>query len=209
MEEILIQESNICQLSDIYHFHASRVKQVYNMMKYKLQYMRKIVILLLILISQVVNADVIKLHYGEPINCKVTEITDEYIKYILENETLIRTIGTLPVKCIEFDNGNIEDISPLIVIDDPKKDWENIVIVYDKNAVKGMVKIGEGFKKANSAWSTNTKKDGLERKVFEKLKKECAKQGGKVLLVTRKDSQSQGGFGSYGFAEINAEYYCY
>lgn len=103
----------------------------------------------------------------------------------------------------------VEDISPLIVIDDPKKDWENIVIVYDKNAVKGMVKIGEGFKKANSAWSTNTKKEGLERKVFEKLKKECAKLGGKVLLVTRKDSQSQGGFGSYGFAEINAEYYCY
>lgn len=97
----------------------------------------------------------------------------------------------------------------MIVINDSKKDWENIFVVYDKNPVKGMVKIGEGFKKANSAWSTNTKKEGLERKVIEKLKKECAKQGGKVLLVTRKDSQSQGGFGSYGFAEINAEYYCY
>ena len=126
-----------------------------------------------------------------------------------DDENLVRTIGCLPVHRIEFDNGKVEDISSLIVVNDPKKDWENIVIVYDKNAVKGMTKIGEGFKKANSAWSTNTNKDGLEKKVFEKLKKECAKQGGKVLLVTRKDSQSQGGFGSYGFAEINAEYYCY
>ena len=158
---------------------------------------------------QTVTADVIKLHFSEPIIGKVTEITEEYIKYIPNNEDVVRTLGRLPVKSIEFDNGKIEEISPLITIKDPKKDWENIVIVYDKNAVKGMVKIGEGFKKANSAWSTNTNKNGLERKVFKKLKEECAKQGGKVLLVTRKDSQSQGGFGSYGFAEINAEYYCY
>lgn len=171
--------------------------------------MKKILLLFLILASQVVNADVIKLHYGEPINGRVTEITDEYIKYIPNDENLVRTIGSIPVSRIEFDNGKVEEISPLIVINDPKKDWENVLVVYDKNAIKGMVKIGEGFKKANSAWSTNTKKEGLERKVFEKLKKECAKQGGKVLLVTHKDSQSQGGFGSYGFAEINAEYYCY
>lgn len=171
--------------------------------------MNKFVLLLAILSSQIIKADVIQLHYGEPLNGKVTEITDEYIKYIPDDENLVRTIGRLPVHRIEFDNGKVEEISSLIVVNDPKKDWENIVIVYDKNAVKGMTKIGEGLKKANSAWSTNTKKDGLERKVFEKLKKECAKQGGKVLLVTRKDSQSQGGFGSYGFAEINAEYYCY
>lgn len=171
--------------------------------------MKKIVLLFLTLASQVVNADVIKLHYGEPIKGKVMEITDEYIKYIPNDESLVQTIGCFPVNRIEFDNGKVEEISPLIVIDDPQKDWRNVVVVYDKNAVKGMVKIGEGFKKANSAWSTNTKKEGLERKVFEKLKKECAKQGGKILLVTRKDSQSQGGFGSYGFAEINAEYYCY
>lgn len=172
--------------------------------------MKKLLLtLFLILASQVVNADVIKLHYGEPIKGKVTEIAEEYIKYIPDDESLVRTIGCLSVNRIEFANGKVEEITPLIVINDPKKDWENVVVVYDKNAVKGMVKIGEGFKKANSAWSTNTKKEGLERKVFEKLKKECAKQGGKVLLVTRKDSQSQGGFGSYGFAEINAEYYCY
>lgn len=73
--------------------------------------MKKLVILLLIFATHIVKADVIKLHYGEPINGKVTEITDEYIKYILENESLIRTIGTLPVKCIEFDNGNVEDLS--------------------------------------------------------------------------------------------------
>ena len=42
--------------------------------------MKKILLLFLILASQVVNADVIKLHYGEPINGRVTEITDEYIK---------------------------------------------------------------------------------------------------------------------------------
>lgn len=171
----------------------------------------KNLLFLLIAISwtQIVYADIIKLHYGEPINCKVTEISDEYIKYISVDENLTRTIGRLAVDCIEFDNGKIEDISPLIIVDNPKRDWENVVVVYDKNAVKGMVKIGEGFNKANSAWSTNTKKEGLERKVFEKLKKECAKVGGKVLLVTRKDSQSQGGFGSYGFAEVNADYYCY
>lgn len=171
--------------------------------------MKNLLLISLILTSLVIRADVINLHYGEPINCKVTEITDEYIKYIPNDENLIHTIGRLPVVCIEFDNGKIEEVSSLIVVDDPKKDWTNVVVVYEKNAVKGMVKIGEGFKKANSAWSNNTKKDGLERKVFEKLKKECAQLGGKVLLVTRKDSQSQGGFGSYGFAEINAEYYCY
>lgn len=171
---------------------------------------KKILLLIIFTVCiQIAKADVIRLYYADPIIGKVTEITDEYIKYVPEKEDLVRTIGRLPVACIEFDNGNIEEISPLITIEDPKKDWENIVIVYDKNTIKGMTKIGEGFKKANSAWSTNTKKDGLERKVFEKLKKECAKQGGKVLLVTRKDSQSQGGFGSYGFAEINAEYYCY
>lgn len=171
--------------------------------------MKKIFIIIALQYSLIVNADTIKLHYGEPIVCKVTEITDEYIKYIPENENLTYTIGTLPVQKIEFDSGKTAEISPLITIDNPKKDWDNVLIVYDKNAVKGMVKIGEGFKKANSAWSTNTNKEGLEKKVFEKLKKECAKQGGKVLLVTRKDSQSQGGFGSYGFAEINADYYCY
>lgn len=158
---------------------------------------------------QIAMADVINLHYADPIIGKVTEITDECIKYIPKNEELVRTIGRLPVSSIEFESGEVEEISPLIVIENPKKDWANIVICYDKNAVIGMTKIGEGFKKANSAWSTNTNKNGLEQKVFEKLKKECAKQGGKVLLVTRKDSQSQGGFGSYGFAEINAEYYCY
>lgn len=171
--------------------------------------MKKILLLIAAFCGQVATSDEISLHYGDPIIGKVTEITDEYIKYIPEGEDLVRFIGKLPVRRITFGNGNIEEVSSLIIIDDPKNEWDNIVVVYDKNAVKGLVKIGEGFKKANSAWSTNKKKEGLEQKAFEKLKKECAKLGGKVLLVTRKDSQSQGGFGSYGFAEINAEYYSY
>ena len=39
--------------------------------------MKKFVLLLAILSSQVLKADVIHLHYGEPLNGKVTEITDE------------------------------------------------------------------------------------------------------------------------------------
>lgn len=169
----------------------------------------KLLFIMLICCIQVSMADEIILHKGDTIKGKLTEISEDFIKYIPDGEDLIRTIGTFPVEKINFDNGKVETITPLIVIGDPKKEWDNVVISYDKNAVKGMFYIGKSTKKANSAWSTNTKKEGLERKVFEKLKKECAKQGGKVILVTRKDSQSQGGFGSYGFAEISVEFYCY
>lgn len=70
--------------------------------------MKKLVLLFVALASQVVNADVIKLYYGEPIKGKVTEIIDEYIKYIPDDENLVRTIGSIPVSRIEFDNEKLK-----------------------------------------------------------------------------------------------------
>ena len=166
-------------------------------------------ILLFILTTASAYADRIIMHNTNEILGKVTEISDNYIKYIPYDQDLVRTIGQQAVCSIEFENGRTEEITSKVVILDPKRDWQNVIVVYDHTAVKGMNKVGEATKKANSAWSTNTKKEGLEKKVFEKLKKECVKFGGEVILVIRKDSQSQGGFGSYGFAEISAEFYTY
>lgn len=112
------------------------------------------------------KADILKLHRSDSIAGKVIEITDEYIKYTPENEDLIQIIGSYSVAEIVFDNRKKVNITSKIVIEDAKKDWDNVAIVNDKNAVKGMVKVGEDFKKANSVWSTNTKKGGLEKKVF-------------------------------------------
>ena len=125
-----------------------------------------------------VNADVIKLHYGEPIKGKATEIAEEYIKYIPDDESLVRTIGYLSVNRIEFTNGKVEEISPLIVINDPKKDWENVVVVYDKNAVKGMAKLVKALKKPilhglqilkkkvlNARYSRNSKRNVQNKEV--------------------------------------------
>lgn len=170
---------------------------------------RLFVTILSLAIVNIAFADKLIMHNSTELLGKVTEISENFIKYIPAGEELIRSVGPQAISKIEFENGKIEEITPRVIIPNPKTDWDNIPIVYEKSAVQGMVKVGEDTKKANSAWSTNTKKEGLEKKVFEKLKKECVKKGGVVILVVRKDSQSQGGFGSYGFAEISAEFYTY
>jgi sRNA-binding regulator protein Hfq len=122
------------------------------------------------------QADSIYLHNGTAVTGTVVRITDNVVVYHYNNEEVELSYGKYAVKKVVFGKSRrVQQVSKKIVTGS-ESDWENIVIIDNKDEAIGLH--NEGLITAQAL----TIRMFQEQKSIEKLKREAAKLGCVVIL---------------------------
>ena len=153
--------------------------------------MRKLVIVIIMTISFVgVKAqDKIIKQNGDTITCKVSDITQDDIKYITEGGTITDNIAKSTVQEIIFESGLVQNFRNRSVING-EEDWEKVQITTVESDVAGMVK-GEEIKATSTTRSSIKDQAKIEKKAIEKLKKKAAEKGYYIVLLINATDQGK------------------
>ena len=136
---------------------------------------------------------IVKLN-GDTISCKVSEITNDNIKYRYEGEDVLNNISQNIVKEIVFSSGRVQKFSEQIIINGVN-DWQKVQITKLESDIEGLIRVCEVSAKASSGAPTNLAK--IQKKAMNKLRKEAAKNGCHIILI-RTESSTPGGWGPSG-----------
>lgn len=170
--------------------------------------MKKIILFFfLILSSSCFAQDVVVFHNGKTAEGKVSEVTDQFIRFVYKGEDVVNIIGRCAISEVRFSSGRVQQMSQKIYIDSPK-DWEKVRVVYDKNEVLGLKSLGQVSKHSSGTWSFSITGGHFSEKVLKKIRKEAANRGGCIVLVLSEKSKSGGVF-SDGHASMTGEIYTY
>lgn len=158
--------------------------------------MKNILILVMLLTGILINAqsDKIHKHTGEIISGKIIKIEKNTIIFVYDNESSEQIIGKYAVEKITHgSSGREEEISEKIVVK-TEMDWEKVVILSEKNYVKGMKK-GEIIKGGVNSLNFHSEKSG-SKKAEKKLKMIAARAGYPFVVLY--------GFDEIDYSKINA-----
>ncbi len=133
--------------------------------------------------------DVITLHNGTIAKGKVIENEPTFIKFIYEGEEVSSTLGKVAIATIKFQSGRIEECSQKVVINDPKKEFDKIQVLREKDECTGLVRIQEFTEKSGGAWSLGATSGKYMKKTITKLQKKAAEIGGCAILITSEESK--------------------
>ena len=75
------------------------------------------------------------------------------------------------------------------MINDPKKDYDKILVLREKEECVGLVRIQEFTEKSGGAWSLGTTAGKYEQKTIKKLQIKAASLGGCAILITSQESK--------------------
>lgn len=170
--------------------------------------MKKFILFFFLLFSYSCFAqDVVVFHNGKTAEGKVSEVTDQFIRFMYKGEDVVNIIGRCAISEVRFSSGRVQQMSQKIYIDSPK-DWEKVRVVYDKNEVLGLKSLGQVAKHSSGTWSFSITGGHFSEKVLKKIRKEAANRGGCIVLVLSEKSKSGGVF-SDGHASMTGEIYTY
>lgn len=154
--------------------------------------MKKIALLISVLVFTFVSAfaqDEIMLHNGIVAKGKVVKNEPSFIQFIYEGEDVPSTLGKVAIEKIKYQSGRVEECSQKIVINDPKKDYDKILVLREKEECVGLVRIQEFTEKSGGAWSLGTTAGKYEQKTIKKLQIKAASLGGCAILITSQESK--------------------
>ena len=154
--------------------------------------MKKISLLISVMIFTFVAAfaqDEITLHNGTVAKGKVVENQPSFIKFVYEGEDVSSTLGKVAIEKIKYQSGRVEECSQKIVIDNPNKDFEKVMVLREKDDCAGLVRIQEFTEKSGGLWSLGATAGKYEQKTIKKLQKKAASLGGCVILITSQASR--------------------
>jgi len=159
--------------------------------------MKKVIFLFVLLsfCTIVLAQDRIMTHRGDTIVCKISELTDNNIKYRFEGEDLLNNISKNLVREIKFSNNRIQKISEKVVING-LEDWQKVKITNLESDISGLNRKGEFTANAASGWST-TGEGKMQAKAMDKLKKQASEVGAHIVLILTTTSKG-GGHGMSG-----------
>lgn len=170
--------------------------------------MKKFVVLLFMISSLLCFAqDEVVFHNGTIVKGKVSEVTEQYIRFCYEGEDFTNTIGRCSISEIRLSSGRVQQMSQKILVENPL-DWQKVKVVYDKNEVLGLKSLGQIEKHSSGTWSFYITEGHFAEKTLKKIRQEAAKRGGCIVLVLTQQSQS-GGLLNDGHASIIGEIYTY
>jgi len=152
--------------------------------------------------------DVIVFHNGNVAKGKVSEVTEQYIRFCYEGEDVQNTISRTALSEVRFSSGRIQQMSQKIQINSPVEDWPKVRVVNDKNEVLGLKYLGQVEKHSSGTWSFSITGGHFSEKTLKKVRKEAAKNGACIVLIISQQSQS-GGLFSDGHASMTGEMYTY
>ena len=133
--------------------------------------------------------DEITLHNGTVAKGKVVENEPSFIKFIYEGEEITSTLGKVAIEKIKFQSGTVEECSQKIVINDPKKEFDKVLVLREKDDCVGLVRIQEFTEKSGGLWSLGSTAGKYEQKTIKKLQQKAASLGGCVILITSQESK--------------------
>jgi hypothetical protein len=143
---------------------------------------------LLISVFAIAQNDKIYLHNKQQLEVKILKVSDKAVSFTYPNETAEQTLGRYAIAKIIYSSGRTEEISDKVVVTS-KDDWENVVVVDEKEAVLGLKNIGEVRGKTNGVFSYHTAASA-DKKSLKKLKEDAAEIGASFVLITSdKDNQ--------------------
>lgn len=86
--------------------------------------------------------DTIHFYSGEPLICRITEISETTVKYQFEGETLQNTVSLGKIESIHLSSGRVIEGKPRIDVTGPNG-WENVIVTEGEYAVDGLKNHGE------------------------------------------------------------------
>ena len=154
--------------------------------------MKKIILFVSAFVFALVSSfaqDEITLHNGTVAKGKVVENEPSFIKFIYEGEEITSTLGKVAIEKIKFQSGRVEECSQKIVINDPKKEFDKVLVLREKDDCVGLVRIQEFTEKSGGLWSLGSTAGKYEQKTIKKLQQKAASLGGCVILITSQESK--------------------
>lgn len=159
--------------------------------------MKKLFLLLIVFVFAFGSSfaqDEIYLHNGTFAIGKVVKNEPAYIQFIYDGEDVPSTLSKVAIEKIKYHSGRVEECTQKIVINDPKKDFANVLVLRDKEECAGLVRIQEFTEKSGGAWSLGSTGGKYEQKTIKKLQMKAASLGGCAILITSQNSRGAGFF---------------
>lgn len=129
-----------------------------------------------------VNAqDIIKLHNGSLIECKVTSTDGSVVTFIYKGEDLSQRITKIAINSIKFASGRSQVITEKIDLSGEDA-FQSVILTKNLDDVEGLTRIGEV--KGKTAFISYRSGANADKKSEDRLKADCLKLGGVVVLVT-------------------------
>ena len=154
--------------------------------------MKKILLLAFVFTIAVFNSfaqDEVTLHNGTVAKGKVTVNEPSYIKFKYEGEDVESTIGKAAIAQIKYQSGRVEECSQKVVINNPDKEYDKVMVFREKDDCVGLVRIQEFTEKSGGMWSVGATAGKYEQKSLKKLQKKAAALGGCAILITSQESK--------------------
>lgn len=145
--------------------------------------MKKIILLFaLVLGFNVANAqDVVTLHNGSTLEGKVSSADGAAITFTYKGEDVPTRISKIAINSITYASGRKQVITEKIVLEG-KDAFKNVILTKNPEDVEGLTRIGEV--KGKTAFISYRTGANADKKSEERLKEDCYKLGGVVVLVT-------------------------
>ena len=131
--------------------------------------------------------DVITKHNGETIECEVIRVGEYTVEFHYVNETAENTLSKYAIASIKHGkSGRVEEVSPKIQINDPKRDFDRVIVLEDVNYTAGLKR--EGEIRGKTSFINMRSFSGGDKKALEKLKRAAAEMGCQFILITSEKS---------------------
>ncbi len=121
-------------------------------------------------------------HNGETVDAKIVRVGEYTITYTYVGETAEQVISKYAVKQITYGSGRSEKITDKIVVGS-EDDWENVIVLEDKEQTVGLSKKDEISGKTSGLFSYQTFASA-DKKALKKMKQAAAKLGCPFVFIS-------------------------
>ncbi|CAN1526341.1 hypothetical protein MCEGE10_01246 [Flavobacteriaceae bacterium] len=144
--------------------------------------MKNFILLCLFFVALNGNAqDILKLHSGSTIECKVSNTDGSLVTFVYKGEDLTQKISKIAINSIKFASGRNQIITEKIDLSGEDA-FQRVILTKNLDDVEGLTRIGEV--KGKTAFISYRSGANADKKSEERLKEDCYKLGGVVVLVT-------------------------
>lgn len=143
------------------------------------------------LLPLVVQAsDVVIMRNGDTLNVQVIKSTSTTIEYKYPNETVVNERTKNEIHKVIYSSGRVEECNPAFQIPIVKgsEDWEKVIVTYNSDDVKGLIKVAN--LKASSGWGGSLGAGLGYDQCVKKLQRQAAEQGAGIILITGQPNAS-------------------
>lgn len=125
--------------------------------------------------------DSVLLHNGTTLDGKVNNTDGSAITFTYKGEDVSTRVSKIAINTITFASGRKQVITEKILLDG-KDAFKNVILTKNPEDVEGLTRIGEV--KGKTSFISYRSGAGADKKSEERLKEDCFKLGGVVVLVT-------------------------